>query len=153
MARNSLGGGDRLARGARSASFAVGQGNKGKIELKNVAKEGRDTTFDHLKNETNVKADQQNVEPLFNRVLVRKADEVTVSKGGILLPDDGKDRPNQGTGIAVGAGKMNSMGIFQPMTLKAGENVLYGKYTGTEVKVNGEVVLMMDEEQILARIK
>ena len=153
MARNSLGGGDRLARGARSASFAVGTNAKGKAELKNVAKEGRDTTFDHLKNETNVKADQQNVEPLFNRVLIRKADEVTVSKGGILLPDDGKDRPNQGTVIAVGAGKMNSMGIFQPMTLKAGENVLYGKYTGTEVKVNGEVVLMMDEEQVLARIK
>ncbi len=153
MSRTSLSGGDRLARGARSASFAVGSNAKGKADLKNVAKEGRDTSFDHLKSETNKKSDQQNVEPLFNRVLVRKDDEVTVSAGGILMPDDSKDRPNQGTVIAVGAGKMNAYGTFQAMTLKAGDKVIYGKYSGTLVKVNGEEALMMDEDMILARIK
>ena len=154
MSRTSLSGGDRLARGARSAAFAVGQGTaKGKAELKNVAKEGRDTTFDYLKPVKNKKADQQNVEPLFNRVLVRKDDEIAVSEGGILLPDKEKDSPNQGTVISVGKGKLNAQGNLQPMTLKAGDKVLFGKYVGTLVKVNGEEVLMMDEEQILARIR
>jgi chaperonin GroES len=151
MSRNSLGGGDALARGARSATFSVGVA-KGKADLKNVSKEGRDTTFDSLTTErVKIEGKKSVVEPLFSRVLIKTDDEEKVTAGGIVIPDEGKDRPNQGTVVAVGVGKYRE-GVLQAMTLKVGDRVLYGKYVGTEVKVDGEVVLMMDEEQVLARI-
>ncbi len=92
------------------------------------------------------------VKPLNDRVLVKRMEEVQVTKGGILIPDTAKEKPIEGKVIAVGPGKMSDQGQRMALQLKEGDRVLFGKYAGTEIKMEGEEYLMMREEDILAII-
>jgi chaperonin GroES len=90
------------------------------------------------------------VKPLNDRVLVKRIEEVQVTKGGIVIPDTAKEKPIEGKVIAVGPGKMSDAGNRMTLQLKEGDRVLFGKYAGTEIKMEGEEYLMMREEDILA---
>jgi chaperonin GroES len=90
------------------------------------------------------------VKPLNDRVLVKRIEEVQVTKGGILIPDTAKEKPIEGKVIAVGPGKMSDAGARMTLQLKEGDRVLFGKYAGTEIKMEGDEYLMMREEDILA---
>jgi chaperonin GroES len=92
------------------------------------------------------------VKPLNDRVLVKRIEEVQVTKGGIVIPDTAKEKPIEGKVIAVGPGKMSDAGNRMPLQLKEGDRVLFGKYAGTEIKMEGDEYLMMREEDILAVI-
>jgi chaperonin GroES len=92
------------------------------------------------------------IKPLNDRVLVKRMEEVQVTKGGILIPDTAKEKPIEGKVIAVGPGKMSDAGARMPLQLKEGDRVLFGKYAGTEIKMEGDEFLMMREEDILAVI-
>ena len=92
------------------------------------------------------------VKPLNDRVLVKRIEEVQVTKGGIVIPDTAKEKPIEGKVIAVGPGKMSDAGVRMALQLKEGDRVLFGKYAGTEIKTEGEEYLMMREEDILAVI-
>ncbi|MCA3245391.1 MAG: co-chaperone GroES [Tagaea sp.] len=87
--------------------------------------------------------------PLHDRVVVRRLDEETKTAGGIIIPDTAKEKPMQGEIVAVGPGARNERGDLVPMTVKAGERVLFGKWSGTEVKIDGEELLIMKESDIL----
>jgi chaperonin GroES len=93
------------------------------------------------------------VKPLNDRVLVKRTEELTVTKGGIVIPDTAKEKPIEGKVISVGPGKMSEQGQRMALQVKAGDKVLFGKYSGTEIKVEGEEYLMMREEDILAIIE
>ncbi len=90
------------------------------------------------------------VKPLNDRVLIKRIEEVQVTKGGIVIPDTAKEKPIEGKVIAVGPGKMSEQGQRMALQLKEGDRVLFGKYAGTEIKMEGEEYLMMREEDILA---
>lgn len=90
-----------------------------------------------------------NLTPLQDRVLVRRVEEDTKTAGGIIIPDNHAQKPHQGIVIAVGSGTVLDNGTLIPLEVKEGDTVLFGKYSGTEVKVNGELVLVMKEEEIL----
>ena len=90
------------------------------------------------------------VKPLNDRVLVKRIEEVQVTKGGIVIPDTAKEKPIEGKVIAVGPGKMSDAGNRMTLQLKEGDRVLFGKYAGTEIKMEGEEFVMMREEDILA---
>ena len=92
------------------------------------------------------------VKPLNDRVLVKRIEEVQVTKGGIVIPDTAKEKPIEGKVIGVGPGKMSDAGNRMALQLKEGDRVLFGKYAGTEIKMEGEEYLMMREEDILAII-
>jgi chaperonin GroES len=92
------------------------------------------------------------VKPLNDRVLVKRIEEVQVTKGGILIPDTAKEKPIEGKVVAVGPGKMSDAGKRMALQVKAGDRVLFNKYAGNEIKVDGEEHLMMREEDILAVI-
>jgi chaperonin GroES len=92
------------------------------------------------------------VKPLNDRVLVKRIEEVQITKGGIVIPDTAKEKPIEGKVIAVGPGKMSEQGQRMALQLKEGDRVLFGKYAGTEIKTDGEEFLMMREEDILAVI-
>ena len=94
-----------------------------------------------------------NVKPLNDRVLVKRTEELTVTKGGIVIPDTAKEKPIEGKVVAVGPGKMSDQGQRMALQVKDGDRVLFGKYSGTEIKVEGEEYLMMREEDILAIIE
>jgi chaperonin GroES len=87
--------------------------------------------------------------PLHDRVVVRRVDEETKTKGGIIIPDTAKEKPSQGEIVAVGPGARNDRGELIAPTVKAGERVLFGKWSGTEVKIDGEELLIMKESDIL----
>ena len=91
-----------------------------------------------------------NVKPLADRVIVRAAEADEMTKGGIILPDTAKEKPQQGEVVAVGPGKIADSGNLVKMSLKAGNKVLYGKYSGTEITVDDEELLIMRESDILA---
>jgi len=93
------------------------------------------------------------IKPLHDRVLVRRIDEMTKTTGGIIIPDTAKEKPSEGVVEAVGNGRMTPDGKLAPMTVKAGDRVLFGKYAGTEVKVDGEPRLIIREEDILAIVE
>jgi chaperonin GroES len=94
-----------------------------------------------------------NVRPLHDRVLVRRMEEETTSAGGIVLPGSAAEKPNTGEVLAVGNGKILENGNVRPMDVKVGDKVLFGQYGGTSVKVDGEELLMMREEDIQAVIE
>jgi chaperonin GroES len=94
-----------------------------------------------------------NVKPLNDRVMVKRVEEVQVTKGGIVIPDTAKEKPEEGRVVAVGPGKMSDQGQRMALQVKAGDRVLFSKYTGTPIKVEGEEHLMMREEDILAIIE
>jgi chaperonin GroES len=89
------------------------------------------------------------VRPLHDRVLVKRLAEEEKSKGGIIIPDTAKEKPIQGEIIAVGSGRVTEDGKVRPLDVKKGDRVLFGKYAGTEIKIDGNEFLMMREEDIL----
>lgn len=93
------------------------------------------------------------VRPLGDRVLVRRDTEEKTSAGGIVIPDSASEKPIRGTVVAIGVGKFLESGEVRPLNVKAGEKVLFGKYAGTEVKVNGEDLLVMREDDIIGVIE
>jgi len=87
--------------------------------------------------------------PLHDRVVVRRIEEDDRTPGGIIIPDTAKEKPQQGEVIAVGPGARDEKGVLQPLDVKAGERVLFGKWSGSEVKIDGEELLIMKESDIL----
>ena len=87
--------------------------------------------------------------PLHDRILVKRLEEQEVKKGGIIIPDTAKEKPQEGEVIAVGPGKVTDDGKRQPMEVKAGDKILFGKYSGSEVKLEDEEYLIMREEDVL----
>jgi chaperonin GroES len=94
-----------------------------------------------------------NIRPLHDRVIVRRLDEDTKSPGGIVIPDTAKEKPIQGEVVAVGNGKILDSGDTRPLDVKPGDKVLFGKYSGTEVKLGGEELLVMREEDIMGVVE
>ncbi len=94
-----------------------------------------------------------NIRPLHDRVIVRRMEEETTSAGGIVLPDSATEKPMRGEVIAAGPGKANDQGAVQALDVKVGDTVLFGKYSGTEIKINGEEVVVMREEDIMGVIE
>ena len=92
-----------------------------------------------------------NVTPLHDRVLVRRIEEKESVKGGIIIPDSAKEKPQEGEVVAVGAGKIEK-GARVPLDVKAGDRILFGKYSGTEIKLENEEFLILREEEILAKL-
>jgi len=90
-----------------------------------------------------------NIRPLQDRVVVRRLEEKESMRGGIVIPDTAKEKPQEGEVIAVGNGKVLNTGTRVPMDVKVGDRILFGKYSGSEVKLNGEELLIMREEDIL----
>jgi chaperonin GroES len=90
------------------------------------------------------------IRPLHDRILVKRLDEEEKTAGGLYIPDSAKEKPIQGKVIAVGAGKRDKEGKAIPVEIKAGDKVLFSKYSGTEVKIEGEEHLIMREDDILA---
>jgi chaperonin GroES len=93
-----------------------------------------------------------NVRPLHDRVLVKRIEEKEVVKGGIIIPDTAKEKPMEGEVIAAGPGKITDSGARAGLDVKAGDRILFGKYSGTEIKIDGEEYLIMREDEILAVI-
>lgn len=91
-----------------------------------------------------------NLKPLADRVVVKKLEAEDKTSGGIVLPDTAKEKPQQGEVLAVGSGKYDEKGNRQPMELKVGDKVLFAKYSGTEVKIDGVEYLILAERDILA---
>ena len=95
-----------------------------------------------------------NIQPLADRILVRPLEAEEKTKGGIVLPDTAKEKPQEGEVVAVGKGKILDSGEVQKMEVKAGDRVLYGKYSGTEISTReGEDLLIMREDDVLAIVK
>jgi chaperonin GroES len=92
------------------------------------------------------------VRPLHDRVIVKRVEEESKTKGGIIIPDTAKEKPVEGEIIAVGNGKILENGKVQPLEVKKGDRVLFGKYAGTEIKIDGEDRLIMREDDIIAII-
>jgi chaperonin GroES len=90
--------------------------------------------------------------PLHDRVIIKRLDAETKSAGGIVIPDTAAEKPIKGEVVAVGSGKILEDGKVRPVGVKAGEKVLFGKYSGTEVKVDGQELLVMREEDLMAFI-
>ena len=93
------------------------------------------------------------IRPLHDRVLVRRLEDETTTAGGIVIPDNAKEKPSRGEVLAVGNGKILDNGEVRALDVKAGDKVLFGKYAGTEVKVNGEELLVMREDDIMGIIE
>jgi len=89
------------------------------------------------------------IKPYHDRILVKRLEEKEVKKGGIIIPDTAKEKPQEGEIIAVGPGKIGEDGKRQPMDVKVGDKVLFGKYSGSEVKLRDEELLMIREDDIL----
>jgi chaperonin GroES len=87
--------------------------------------------------------------PLHDRIVVRRVEEAETTRGGIIIPDTAKDKPQEGEVIAVGPGKSNDEGKVSPLQVKDGDRILFGKYAGTEIKIDGEEFLIMREEEVL----
>jgi chaperonin GroES len=92
------------------------------------------------------------VRPLHDRILVRRVAEETKTAGGIIIPDTAKEKPQRGEIVAAGKGRVSEDGKVMPLEVKIGDRILFGKYSGTELKLNGEELLMMREEDVLGII-
>ena len=93
------------------------------------------------------------IRPLHDRVIVKRLEEERTSPGGIVIPDSAAEKPSQGKVIAIGKGKILEDGSVRPLDVKVGDKILFGKYSGTEVKVDGDDLLVMREEDIMAIIE
>ena len=91
--------------------------------------------------------------PLHDRVLVERVESEEVTKGGIILPDTAKEKPQQGKIIAVGTGKRTEEGKIIPLELKVGDTILFGKYSGSEIKIEGTEYLIMQEDDVLGLVE
>ena len=87
--------------------------------------------------------------PLHDRILVKRIEEAETTRGGIIIPDSAKDKPQEGEVIAVGKGKSNEEGKVRPLDVKEGDRILFGKYSGTEIKIDGDEFIIMREEEVL----
>jgi chaperonin GroES len=94
-----------------------------------------------------------NINPLQDRVLVKPLEQAEVKKGGIIIPDTAKEKPQEGQVIAVGPGRLSDEGKLIPMSVKTGDKILFGKYSGSEVTVASDEYLIMRESDILAILK
>jgi chaperonin GroES len=91
--------------------------------------------------------------PLHDRILLRRIEEGETIRGGIIIPDSAKEKPQEGEVISVGKGKSNDEGKVFPLDVKSGDRVLFGKYAGTEIKIDGEDFLILREEEVLGILK
>ncbi len=91
--------------------------------------------------------------PLHDRILVRRVESEEKTKGGIIIPDTAKEKPQEGEVIAVGPGARNDAGQIQSLDVKAGDRILFGKWSGTEIKINGEDLLIMKESDVMGIIE
>jgi chaperonin GroES len=94
-----------------------------------------------------------NIRPLHDRVIVRRIEEGEQVRGGIIIPDTAKEKPQEGEVVASGEGKYKEDGTRQPLDVKKGDRVLFGKYSGSEIKIDGEELLIMREDEILGVIE
>jgi chaperonin GroES len=94
-----------------------------------------------------------NIQPLHDRVIVKRIDEGEQVRGGIIIPDSAKEKPQEGEVIAAGLGKYKEDGSRQALDVKAGDRVLFGKYSSSEIKIDGEELLIMREDEVLGIIK
>ena len=92
------------------------------------------------------------IRPLHDRILVKRAEEKDVKKGGIIIPDTAKEKPQEGEVIAVGNGKILENGTKIALDVKAGDKILFGKYSGTDIKIDGQEYLILREDEVLAVI-
>jgi chaperonin GroES len=92
------------------------------------------------------------IRPLHDRILVKRIEEETTTKGGIIIPDTAKEKPQEGRVVAVGTGKLLEDGTVRPLDVKAGDKVLFGKYAGSDVNVDGDEHIIIREEDVLAII-
>lgn len=93
------------------------------------------------------------IRPLYDRVVIRRSDEERTSRGGIVIPDTAKDKPVLGEVIAIGDGKLLDNNQKRPLAVKVGDKVLFGKYAGTEVKLNNEEVIVMREDDLMGVVE
>jgi chaperonin GroES len=91
--------------------------------------------------------------PLHDRILVRRVESEEKTKGGIIIPDTAKEKPQEGEVIAVGPGARNDAGQIQALDVRAGDRILFGKWSGTEIKINGEDLLIMKESDVMGIIE
>lgn len=91
--------------------------------------------------------------PLLDRVVIKRTEEENRTAGGIIIPDTAKEKPSQGVVVAIGPGGRDEAGKLIPITLKAGDKVLFGKWTGTEIKIDGEDLLIMKESDVLGTLE
>ncbi|EJZ18898.1 co-chaperone GroES (plasmid) [Rhizobium sp. Pop5] len=91
--------------------------------------------------------------PLHDRILVRRVSSEEKTKGGIIIPDTAKEKPQEGEVIAAGPGARNDAGQIQPLDVKVGDRILFGKWSGTEIKINGEELLIMKESDVMGIIE
>ena len=89
------------------------------------------------------------IRPLYDRILVKRVEEEGRSKGGLFLPETAKEKPQQGLVLAVGQGRVTDTGDVQPLVVKEGDTVVFGRYSGTEIKVDGEDRLVLREDEVL----
>lgn len=156
--RGGLHGGDVLARGGRSATFTTGGAKKDdKIQI-NPGTLMSDADRKQLEKGApaprliDAPVMKRTARPLYDRILVRTKTVDEVSKGGIYIPEEAKDRPLEGIVVRVGKGKRDINGLLWALDVKEGDTVLFGKYAGVEIKIDGETVLMIREEEVLAVI-
>jgi chaperonin GroES len=93
------------------------------------------------------------IRPLQDRIIVKRVDEEETTKGGIIIPDTAKEKPQEGKVIAVGKGKINDDGKLQPLDVKKGDKVLFSKYAGTEVNIEGDEHLIIREDDVLGVVE
>ncbi len=93
------------------------------------------------------------IRPLHDRLIVKRLEEEEKTKGGIIIPDSAKEKPLEGSVIAVGNGKISAEGKVTPLDVKKGDKILFGKYSGNEVTINGEELLIIKEEEVLGIIQ
>ncbi len=94
-----------------------------------------------------------NVRPLRDRVLVTRLEEQEQRVGGIIIPDTAKEKPQQGKVVAAGSGRVNDKGVVQPLDIPVGDTVLFGKYSGTEIKIEGQDYLILREDEVLGVVE
>ena len=94
-----------------------------------------------------------NLRPLHDRVIVKRLENETKTASGIVLPDNAAEKPDQGDVLAVGPGQKNDQGVVSPLNVKVGDRVLFGKYSGQTVKMNGEELLVMKEDDLFAVVE
>ena len=93
------------------------------------------------------------IKPLQDRIVIKRIEEEEKTKGGIIIPDSAKEKPQEGRVVAIGDGKMLESGQKAPLTVKPGDKILFGKYSGTEIKIDGEEHLIMREDDVLAIVE
>ena len=94
-----------------------------------------------------------NFRPLHDRILIKRIEEKETVKGGIIIPDTAKEKPQEGEVVAVGNGKKNEDGKVVPLDVKAGDRILFGKYSGTEIKIDNKEYLILKEEEVLGVVE